>query len=215
LGQTISFKAEPEDTDDALFLFEHRMPPTLGVPAHTERNYEAFYVLEGTLEIEGDGQRYRLGPGEFLSLRPGVVHSLHNPGPGMVRILTLVSPGSQHARFFTTVADRGPEQPADARRAAGLRANGGRRPRMRHRVSAAARAQRSRAGLAGRNRAVLKPGRGIPSRSLFSLFTGVRGIGILGSSLAGSCINRGLDYHYRDAGADREATTITTYGSGE
>ena len=105
LGQTISCKAEPEDTDDALFLFEHRMPPTLGVPAHTERNYEAFYVLEGTLEVEADGERYRLGPGEFLSMRPGVVHSLRNPEPGMTRILTLVSPGSQHARFFTTVAE--------------------------------------------------------------------------------------------------------------
>jgi quercetin dioxygenase-like cupin family protein len=105
LGQTISCKAEPEDTDDALFLFEHRMPPTLGVPAHTERNYEAFYVLEGTLEVEADGEHYRLGPGEFLSLRPGVVHSLHNPGASMTRILTLVSPGSQHARFFSTVAE--------------------------------------------------------------------------------------------------------------
>ncbi len=105
LGNSISFKAEPEDTDDALFLFEHRMPPTLGVPAHTERNYEAFYVLEGTLEVEADGERYRLGPGEFLSMRPGVVHSLHNPGPGMMRILTLVSPGSQHARFFSTLGE--------------------------------------------------------------------------------------------------------------
>src|SRR5215203_1066683 len=105
LSNSISFKAESEDTDDALFLFEHQMPPTLGVPAHTERNYEAFYVLEGTLEVEADGERYRLGPGEFLSMRPGVVHSLHNPGPGMVRTLTLVSPGSQHARFFTTVAE--------------------------------------------------------------------------------------------------------------
>src|SRR5919202_975688 len=105
LGQTISFKAEPEDTDDALFLFEHRMPPTLGVPAHTERNYEAFYVLEGTLEVEADGERYRLGPGEFLSLRPEVVHSLHNPGPGIMRTLTLVSPGSQHARFFSTLGE--------------------------------------------------------------------------------------------------------------
>src|SRR5918911_5212474 len=102
LGNSISFKAEPEDTDDALFLFEHRMPPTLSVPAHTERNYEAFYVLEGTLEVEADGEIYRLGPGEFLSLRPGVVHSLHNPGSGIMRTLTLVSPGSQHARFFTT-----------------------------------------------------------------------------------------------------------------
>ncbi len=105
LGQTVSFKAEPEETDDTLLLFEHLMPPTLGVPAHTERNYEAFYVLEGTLEVEADGERYRLGPGEFLSLRPGVVHSLHNPGPASCRILTLVSPGSQHARFFSTVAE--------------------------------------------------------------------------------------------------------------
>src|ERR687898_1153503 len=105
LGQTISFKAEPEDADDALFLFEHRMPPTLGVPAHTERNYEAFYVLEGTLEVEADGERYRLGPGEFIRPRPGVVHSLHNPGPAMVRILTPVPPGSPHVRFFTTVAE--------------------------------------------------------------------------------------------------------------
>ncbi len=103
LGNSISFKAEPEDTDDALFLFEHRMPPTLGVPAHTERNHEAFYVLEGTLEVEADGERYRLGPGEFLGMRPGVVHSLHNPGADMTRILTLVSPGGQHARFFSTL----------------------------------------------------------------------------------------------------------------
>ena len=105
LGQSVSFKAEPEDTDDGLFLFEHRMPPTLGVPAHTEHNHEAFYVLEGTLEVEADGERYRLGPEEFLSLRPGVVHSLHNPGPGMMRILTLVTPASQHARFFSTLGE--------------------------------------------------------------------------------------------------------------
>jgi quercetin dioxygenase-like cupin family protein len=105
LGQTISLKAEPEDNDDALFLFEHRMPPAHGVPAHTERNHEAFYVLEGTLEVEANGERYTLGPNEFLSLRPGVVHSLHNSGPGMTRILTLVSPASQHARFFSTVAE--------------------------------------------------------------------------------------------------------------
>jgi hypothetical protein len=42
LGHTLSFKAESEDTDDALFLFEHRMPPTLSVPPHTEHNNESF-----------------------------------------------------------------------------------------------------------------------------------------------------------------------------
>src|SRR5919107_5583913 len=93
LGNSISFKAEPEDTDDALFLFEHRMPPTLGVPAHTERNYEAFYVLEGTLEVEADGERYRLGPGEFIGIPPRGLDFLHNPWPGLMRILKPVSPG--------------------------------------------------------------------------------------------------------------------------
>jgi hypothetical protein len=28
---------------------------------------------------------------------------LYNPGPGMMRILSLVSPGSQHVRFFSTL----------------------------------------------------------------------------------------------------------------
>jgi quercetin dioxygenase-like cupin family protein len=102
-GSTVSFKAEPDDNDDALFLFEVRLLPTFSVPAHTERTYEAFYVLEGTLELEADGERYRLGPNDFVSIRPGIVHALHNPGPGMMRILSLVSPGSQHARFFSTL----------------------------------------------------------------------------------------------------------------
>jgi quercetin dioxygenase-like cupin family protein len=105
LGDSITFKDEPDDNGNALILFEHRMRPTHGVPPHREHNHEAFYVLEGTLELEADGERYRLGPGEFLSLRPGVVHSLHNPGPGMMRTLTLVSPGSQHARFFSTLGE--------------------------------------------------------------------------------------------------------------
>ena len=105
LGDSIIFKDEPDDNGNALMLFEHRMRPTLGVPPHREHNHEALYVLEGTLEVEADGERYRLGPGEFLSLRPGVVHSLHNPGPGMNRALTLVTPAGQHARFFSTVAE--------------------------------------------------------------------------------------------------------------
>jgi quercetin dioxygenase-like cupin family protein len=105
LGHTLSFKAESEDTDDALFLFEHWMPPTHSVPPHTEHNHEAFYVLEGTLEVEADGERFRLGPGDFFSMAPGVVHSLHNPGPGVMRTLTLVTPASQHARFFSTLGE--------------------------------------------------------------------------------------------------------------
>lgn len=105
LGTSITFKDEPADNGDSLLLFECRMPPGNGVPPHTERNHEAFYVLEGTLEVEADGERYPLGRGDFLSIAPGVRHSLHNPGPDWAVALTWVSPGSQHVRFFTTLGE--------------------------------------------------------------------------------------------------------------
>lgn len=103
MGSSVTFKDDPEATEGALMLFEHMMPESLGVPPHTEGNHEAFYVLEGTLDVEADGTRYRLRPGDFLGIAPGVVHSLHNPGPGRMRVLTLVSPGSRHRRFFSTL----------------------------------------------------------------------------------------------------------------
>src|SRR4051794_12858433 len=90
LGTSITFKDEPAENGGALFLFEMRMPPGNGVPHHKERNHEAFYVLEGVLEIEAEGRRYRLGSGDFLSIRPGVLHALANPGPDWVRALTWV-----------------------------------------------------------------------------------------------------------------------------
>ena len=102
MGSTLSFKDEPEDNDQAPFTFEHRMPAVSGVPPHREPNHEAFYVLEGVLEVEADGIRYQLRPGDFLSLPPGVVHALQNPGPGWMRVLTAVSPGCGHVRFFST-----------------------------------------------------------------------------------------------------------------
>lgn len=118
MGSSLTFKDEPGENGDYLLLFEHRCPPGDGVPPHSERNHEAFYGLEGVLEIEAAGERYRVEPGAFLSIQPGVVHSLHNPGPAWARVLTLVSPGAQHERFFSTLGEpigdpANPPQPTD------------------------------------------------------------------------------------------------------
>jgi mannose-6-phosphate isomerase-like protein (cupin superfamily) len=102
LGDSLTFKSEPADATQPL-LFEHMLPETLGVPRHTEAGHEAFYVLEGTLEVEVEGTLYRLGRGDFLGMPPGVPHALRNPGPGPMRALTLVTPGGRHSRFFATV----------------------------------------------------------------------------------------------------------------
>jgi len=103
MGSTLTFKDEPQDSGGAMLAFEHRCPPGLGVPPHSERNHESFYVLEGELEVEVAGKAHALGPGDFLRIPRGTVHSLHNPGPDPVRVLTVVSPGDGHARFFSTL----------------------------------------------------------------------------------------------------------------
>jgi hypothetical protein len=46
-----------------------------------------------------------LGARDFRSVRPGVVHAWHNPGPGWLRALMLTSPGAQHVRFFETLGE--------------------------------------------------------------------------------------------------------------
>lgn len=105
LGCSVSFKHEPADNGDALLLFECRMPPGAGVPPHTEGNHEAFYGLEGVLEIHADGEVYRIGPGDFLAIQPGVRHALQNASSEWVRVLTWVTPGSQHVRFFERLGE--------------------------------------------------------------------------------------------------------------
>jgi quercetin dioxygenase-like cupin family protein len=105
LGTSILFKDEPADNGDVLLLFEMRMPAGHGVPPHSERNHEAFYVLGGVLEVEAGGERFELGRGDFLRIRPGVRHALHNPGPEWAHALTWVSPGSQHVRFFERLGE--------------------------------------------------------------------------------------------------------------
>ena len=34
-----------------------------------------------------------------------MLHGLHNPGPGVMRVLTTVTPGIQHARFFSSAGE--------------------------------------------------------------------------------------------------------------
>jgi mannose-6-phosphate isomerase-like protein (cupin superfamily) len=106
-GTSIQFKDEPSENGDTLCLFELRFLPGATVPPHYESdNSEAFFIIEGRLEMEVDGQHYDLGPGDFVRWEPGVVHSLRNPGPGRMRCITWTTPGMQHVRFFEGVCEQ-------------------------------------------------------------------------------------------------------------
>lgn len=49
---------------------------------------QAYYILEGEMELELGAERRRIGPGTFVYIRPGMPHGHRNPGPGLLRFVT-------------------------------------------------------------------------------------------------------------------------------
>jgi mannose-6-phosphate isomerase-like protein (cupin superfamily) len=62
-------------------------------PPHIHhRDDEAFYVLDGRLEVRDGERRIRLGPGEFHVVAAGSVHTFATAGPDPARVLVVMSP---------------------------------------------------------------------------------------------------------------------------
>jgi quercetin dioxygenase-like cupin family protein len=53
---------------------------------------EAFYVLDGELEVLEGGERRTLAAGELAYIAAGTVHTFANRGPGHARILVVMTP---------------------------------------------------------------------------------------------------------------------------
>lgn len=103
LGWAISFLDDPADNDGALLMFEGRTASGGIIPPHTERNHEAFYVLEGEFDLTLDGEVHRCRPGDYAGIDAGVLHMVENVGSSWGRILFIAAPGSGHRRFFESV----------------------------------------------------------------------------------------------------------------
>jgi mannose-6-phosphate isomerase-like protein (cupin superfamily) len=71
----------------------------------TERHYHAeteeiYFVLEGEGEMELDGERARVAPGDTIPIGPGAWHQLVNVGAGDLRILCCCAPPYRHEDTF-------------------------------------------------------------------------------------------------------------------
>lgn len=95
LGDLYRFVAASEDTNGAFALFETTATPGLpGPPPHIHhREDEALYVLEGHLELNVEGSISTAGPGSFLNIPKGTLHTWRNVGNTHARILGMVTPG--------------------------------------------------------------------------------------------------------------------------
>jgi mannose-6-phosphate isomerase-like protein (cupin superfamily) len=100
---------------EEIVLMEFEMEPeTDGAGPHFHRQHvDAFYVLEGTLEVTVAGETVHVQPGELVYAAPEVVHSFKNSSAGRTRLLNIHTPGmrfDEYIRKMDEGADVNPEE---------------------------------------------------------------------------------------------------------
>jgi mannose-6-phosphate isomerase-like protein (cupin superfamily) len=87
--------ATSDATGGTLFLSESTIAPGFpGPPPHThEKLHDMFFVLEGTLTFQLGDETLEAGPGTFVCVPPGTVHTFSNTSEAPVRFLNFNTPG--------------------------------------------------------------------------------------------------------------------------
>lgn len=108
----IIFKATAADTNGLYSLFEIYAPPGEGMLPHLQRyEDEAFWVLQGTFSFLFAEQELVLGAGGYAFVPRGTLHGFSNSGRSTARMLSLVTPGGIHERFFAEVDKSAADSP--------------------------------------------------------------------------------------------------------
>lgn len=113
-GSPHLFKADASNTAGRFDFVIGSFAPMTGPALHLHRGQsDTLYVLEGRLTVQVCDDVFDIGPGDFLSVPPGVAHTfdnLHN-GSQSVRAINIMTPGG-HFDMFERMAEveAGPEQ---------------------------------------------------------------------------------------------------------
>lgn len=82
-----------------LSVIEESMPPGSAEQRHFHvRAMQFFYVLDGELTIEVDGQMQAIGPRQGVEILPGQAHQVANRSDFAVRFLVISQPPGQGDR---------------------------------------------------------------------------------------------------------------------
>ncbi len=111
----IVIKATGDETAGTFFLSESTFAPGFpGPPPHRhERLVDMFYVLDGVLTVRLGEATHQLGPGSFVCVPAGVVHTFSNPSDSPVRFLNFNTPAGweNYMRDLAEAAKAGPLTP--------------------------------------------------------------------------------------------------------
>ena len=88
-------------------LFRWDMPASPSGPApHFHRTMsEAFFVIDGRVQLTDGARTVDAGPGDFLYVPPGGVHGFRNESGEPASMLILFAPGAPREAYFEALAD--------------------------------------------------------------------------------------------------------------
>jgi mannose-6-phosphate isomerase-like protein (cupin superfamily) len=104
-GATMTFKLRSEATAGRYSLTEYLLPPQFaGPPPHVHHVFEhTFYVVEGYIQVQLDGEVIEAAVGTSVFIPAGVAHTFANPHPQPSRILAIDTPGGLE-RYYEELA---------------------------------------------------------------------------------------------------------------
>ena len=115
LGMPLRFLCDSRETGGAWSLFEEEVPRGMGPPPHRHDWDEAYYILEGEIDFEIDGEPVKSTAGDFNYLPRNTVHAFKGASPSPARVLIFAAPGHS-SEFFEEVNSEVRSIPDDLRK---------------------------------------------------------------------------------------------------
>ena len=113
VGDVYRFLATGDETGGKYAMFEALVPPGGGPPPHVHsREEESFYVLEGEITFQVNGETIVARAGTFANMPIGSLHSFRNATDLPARMIISVAPAGLEQMFFEIGQPLSPGEPA-------------------------------------------------------------------------------------------------------
>jgi quercetin dioxygenase-like cupin family protein len=115
LGMPLRFLCDARETGAHWSLFDEEIPLGMGPPPHRHNWDEAYYVLEGDIDFDIEGERVRISDGDFARLPANTIHGFKGASPAGARVLIFAQPGHS-SQFFEQLNDEVRDLPNDLKK---------------------------------------------------------------------------------------------------
>jgi quercetin dioxygenase-like cupin family protein len=104
-GITVKMMIDADLGAQLLTMFMVQYEPRGLAGRHDHPFEETYLILEGEVDAEFDGEKYRMVPGDAAWAGVGCVHAFTNPGPDIVRWLETQAPQPPHRHSYRFARD--------------------------------------------------------------------------------------------------------------